>query len=190
MKERGLIFSGPMVRANLDGRKSQTRRVVNPQPVVFDNAGFLDIAALKDPKRHWLPGDRFYMRETYCHGDEWDDTRASEVDPLCGGNDIWYFADGPRPTEGWGKKRPCIHMPKWATRIWFEITDIRVERVQDISEEDAKAEGVEWLPIHPGNSTNYVRSFADLWDSINTKRGYGWIKNPWVFVINYKKIVD
>jgi len=82
---------------------------------------------------------------------------------------------------------PGIHMPKWACRLWLEITGVRVERVQDISEEDARAEGSEWLPIHPGNGTNYIRSFADLWDSINVKRGYGFDVNPLVWVVEFKK---
>lgn len=102
--------------------------------------------------------------------------------------------------SGW---HPSIHMPRWASRITLEITNIRVERLQDISEEDAQAEGVErpildvlppaavtdiW-PFHP-HTGEYRDGFRELWDSINAKRGYGWDLNPWVWVIEFKKVEE
>ena len=100
---------------------------------------------------------------------------------------IWYFADGERPTEGWGKKRSPLFMPKWAARIWLEVTDIRVERLQDISEEDAIREGIgNWIQVQVDTEPSVV--FKDMWDSINAKRGYSWESNPWVFVYDFRRI--
>jgi hypothetical protein len=86
---------------------------------------------------HYNVGDLLWVKESYCHGIEWDDCEPSEVDPLCGGNDIWYFADGKRPTEGWGKKRSLKSMPKWVAREWLEVVSVQVERLQDISSGEA-----------------------------------------------------
>lgn len=182
MKEGGILMIGDNVRAIIDDRKTQTRRVIKPQPTVFDNADYPDIAAMKDPKRHWQAGDRLYVREAYCHGIEWDDEKPIEVDPLCGGNDIWYFADGPRPTDGWGKYRHPRYMPKWASRLWLEITDNRVERVQGINDADAIAEGcyqvqykgaIGFTGMKQTGQTGIYRTptaaFHSLWDSINAK---------------------
>ncbi len=156
MRERGIQFVGPMVRAVLDGRKSVTRRVISPQPNIdpgeFDSAtvnaawqsGHVDVRC-----PYGVHGDRLWVRETWAYfgGAEYlyqrdpsmvvykatraDDLRVPE----------WASADEPG-CDG-GRWRPSIFMPRWASRITLEITEVRVERVQDISEEDAVAEGIE-----------------------------------------------
>ena len=223
---------GWAIKAIAEGRKTQTRRVIQPQPPSHLAVGKdPDLARNGQNVWAWLTreanvvqshikcpygvvGDLLYCREAYCHGIEWDDTKPSEVDPLCGGNDIWYFADGPRPSEGWGKKRPAISMPKWVARYRLKITDITVQRVQDINEEDAIAEGMQYhhytveeqpMPRGENEPEGYwfceprrdlhlafgsaKAAFADVWDSINAKKGYGWnAANPWVWAITFERL--
>jgi hypothetical protein len=197
VKERPILFSGEMVRAILDGNKIQTRRVIVPQPpsltegVIFNPSAFA-------PDYGWYfrpygghakcpygqPGDRLWVRETWCN------IMKDGLRP-----EIHYKADAERPyiedydPSEW-KWRPSIHMPRCASRINLLITNIRVERVQDISEEDAKAEGVvptisEALWNDPIFTHLYRWPFALLWDAINEKRGYGWDVNPFVWVIEF-----
>ncbi len=208
MKERGILFSGPMVRAILSGSKSQTRRVVTPQPthphiVACPNGAewgepdaFLWDAQWEDEQgRHGEfvdsvrcpfggPGDRLYVRETF--------SRCACTNCLT----AWPGKPGPdrigqvhypayqathQGPSGYVWK-PSIHMPRWASRITLEITDVRVERVAAITEEDAKAEGM--APRLPPACIQ----FACLWDQLNWERGYGWNENPWVFVIAFKRV--
>ena len=176
MRELPILFSAEMVKAILDGRKTVTRRVKRP---------------------NYKPGDLLWVKETYCHGVEWDDSKPGEVDPLCGGNDIWYFADGDRPTEGWGKKRSSRFMPKWVARIFLEVVSVRAERLQVITGGEAIREGIEIGSAH-GEPAYYlydsrlhytpdpIESFQTLWDKLNHKRGYGWVTNPWVWRIEFK----
>ena len=168
-KEHPIVFSRSMVRDILYGRKTQMRRAIKPQPTVFDNAGVPDFACLKDPKRHWMVGDKLWVRET------WKPTRSL-------------------------KWRPAIQMPKWAARMWLEITGMRIERLQDISERDAEAEGIEWVDHGAGKTYRDIKEpktmgycwvdpsvpFQDLWDSLNKALGYGWDLNPWVWVIEFR----
>lgn len=227
-KAKPILFSGPMVRAILDGKKTQTRRVVQPIKLheeygkpIWDQAWLDDsygrIPCLKvqfdhhgdtegqTTHRHWAeydPGDMLYVRETWRAGIEWDDTKPSEIDPLCGGNQIRYECDGEmwehtphgssrvgqcKLDDGWGKARPSIHMPRWASRITLEVTGVRVERVQKISRGDIKAEGIT-IPDGPScDAYDDARlDFSRLWDSINAKRGFGWDANPWVWVYEFK----
>ncbi len=194
ISEHPIIFSGEMVRAILAGRKTQTRRVIKPQPEVMhestrpelwwgDNRPlYAESFATYCP--YGLRSQRLWVRETFCVCD--DDQK----------NGMWagehpdhiHRADwnGPDPQyEGFSKWKPSIYMPRWASRILLEITDIRVERVRDISEEDAKAEGVKPTQ-HP--SEGHKESFAKLWDEINEKRGFAWYTNPWVWVVEFKRI--
>ncbi|VVN70895.1 hypothetical protein PS718_00420 [Pseudomonas fluorescens] len=162
-KERPILFSAPMVRAILDGRKTVTRRAVNPQPVLTEGSGFSwkghlfgcgsdNRETTRNFSRHCCPfgkpGDRLWVRETwYCDHSEVmrgpylkpDDLDVSEARD---DGTLVYAADGLTPYEAdqpvW---KPSIHMPRWACRILLEITDVRVERLQDISEEQAQAEG-------------------------------------------------
>ncbi len=194
MKERPIIFSVPMVRAIMEDHKTQTRRVIIPQPhpniVHYDEIKRANIISLRCP--YGSPGDRLWIRET------WRETGSLQSVykgiPKDGTREqIVYAADG----EWDGPWRPSIFMPHWASRVTLEIINIRVERVQEISEEDALAEGVTvqkghlWRPLgskEPMRQYTARQAFGALWDSINAKRGYGWEKNPWVRVIEFKRL--
>lgn len=218
MKERPILFNGAMVHALLDDRKTQTRRVVKVQPPIstrevitfhhpdqrehywaFDGASLLDWAY---PCPYGEVGDRLYVRETWQHsnhpfGPYEDDClvfyRVDYLDdPL--GPDLERSADGIR--RQW---RPSIHMPRACSRITLEVTGVRVERLQDISEEDAIAEGVDGpmcataVGRSPSRATLLpaaVHGFAHLWESINAARGYGWDTNPWVWVVEFKRVTE
>ncbi len=193
-KERPILFSGEMVRAILEGRKTQTRRVVKPQPcemnvwhgAIYDGEIDLDKTPCMESRScpYGVPGDRLWVRETFCTGSFYD--CFQEDGAIC------YRATAGNTTEtdcaAW---RPSIHMPRHASRITLEVTSVRVERVQNISEEDAKEEGVEHFLIPPdGGSAPHIEGFRKLWDSINAKRGFGWAANPWVFVIEFRRVVN
>jgi len=176
MKERPIIFSDEMVRAILAGEKTQTRRVMKPQPVNLVDA----IQWEKCPQG--IPGDRLWVRETWAAPGYLDHRKPSDIEDW---NPILYRADGfiARQFEvGWswhafmfGRWRPSVFMPRWASRINLEIVNVRVERLQDISEEDAKAEGCKG-----------IKEFRATWGRINAKRGYGWESNPYVWVIEFQ----
>lgn len=189
MKERPILFSGPMVRAIMEGRKTQTRRVINPPaPFVSTDEG-LDvewaIGNIHCP--YGVPGDRLWMREThYVQSAGYKDGS---------GTLILYRATEPNAPNTW---TPSIHMPRWASRITLEITDVRVQRVQEISKKDAKEEGIRYLPeAHSWSSDEEyqglgrlmtpISAFAELWDSINAKK-YSWASNPWVWAITFRRI--
>lgn len=173
MKEKPILFSTPMVRAILDGRKTQTRRIVKPQPYpdLDDRMDPIAKGILLDPLRtvKYQKGMILWVRETWrptLHsfpiGPRWDYRATAEEDGA--------------PTEGpW---KPSIFMPKEASRIRIEITNVRIERLWDISKKDAIAEGVQTL--YP------VDHYKRLWESINGKGS--WNKNPCVWVIQFKKI--
>lgn len=219
-KERPILFSGPMVRAILDGRKTMTRRVVKPQHEFAPS--------MRTGKACWEnspfgePGDTLWVRETFAlYGME----AAPEHE-----RPRFYRADDDAkpgyatpPDITW---KPSIHMPRWASRITLKITDVRVERLQEITEADAKAEGCPphiepkwWQGYHrddpllhqcaqddgtgtpPGwlievkpyrdlshmNRSSKVE-FRNLWDSLNSKRGFGWTVNPWVWVLTFQPL--
>lgn len=197
MKERPILFSGAMVRAILDGRKTMTRRVVKPCPIfmdtgippLFDGVDFAD-----DVRVHHCPygqaGDRLWVREKWWNsrGDDSMPTYYAADQFQWNAND-WQCHDGP-----W---RPSIHMPRWASRIVLEVVSVRVERLRDISEDDAVLEGIEptliYEAVHPCGApaelySNRVDEFNLLWDSINAKRGFGWLENPWVWVIEFRRV--
>ncbi|EBV2147828.1 hypothetical protein DN191_18350 [Salmonella enterica subsp. enterica serovar Mikawasima] len=205
MKERGMIFNGEMVRAILEGRKSQTRRVlgtyqdavkfcpewdVNGKQIFIvlgekDHTGMNPvITAIPCP--FGQPGDRIWVRETFrVH------SRATDVATLvyrASVRNSWTeqthrvpvaVCNKPATPEKW---TPSIHMPRWASRITLEITDVRVERLNSITESDAEAEGV----TDTGFGDLLVDGFRYLWKSI-----YGddsWQANPWVWVIEFKRV--
>lgn len=229
MKETGLMFKAPLVRAILDDLKTQTRRpVAMPRKrdsfVMLDHGkGFWPYQSddgeselCSDGCEHrysspfGMPGDRIYVRETVrsCRAYEVQGYKPSEW----GNKPIWFEADGgpTGPTTAWAEKAtPAIHMPKWAARIWLEVIGVRVERLQQITDADALAEGVDRTNTSiPG----YARErFQKLWDSTtgrpalpaneNSKRyarvkqwldthpdTTGWAANPWVWVIDFKRI--
>jgi hypothetical protein len=223
MKERGILMQGESVLGILEGRKSQTRRVIKPQPpeecsihYFLGNESWLD-ESKKAPLRHhweawggelyknrpegWLcgahevkspygqPGDRLWVRETWMP--------FTEAGVLLH-EAIYKAADRPEPDGDTPLKwRPPIFMPRWASRITLEVVNVRVERVQDISEEDCKSEGIKDLIVGVTFSDKKINlsqelglSYRDrykyLWNSINAKRGYGWDVNPYVWVIEFK----
>ena len=182
IKERPILFSGPMVRAILEGRKTQTRRIVKDGIPL----GNWNETLNKCP--YGKPGERLWVRETWA--------------PVTIG--YAYKADGVYIEESpvW-KWKPSIHMPRVASRILLEITDIRVECLQEISEEDAKAEGLrrfakfgveEWggVEAHPQVKNHFrwydkpIEAFKQLWEHINGRES--WKQNPWVWVVEFKMI--
>ena len=197
MKETGLIFKAPMVRAILEGRKTQTRRVA--KPVKHPDLGNLytpgALAMGREPQ-HVIdracplgqPGDRIYVRETFVQGYKEDPETGAVRDYDEEGNDIpmttWYRATDGGITwcddDGWETNvpwKPAIHMPKALARIWLEITGVRVERLQDISHADAVAEGMAF--------DDAIYDYSKLWEKIN---GPGaWDANPWVWVIDFRR---
>ena len=189
-KEYPILFSGAMVRAILGGKKTQTRRIAKPQPpggrCWHDNK--LWWWDRRPPRPHWVMpkyqiGDKLWVRETAYispqgFGDIYDCTH-SDYDNR--GRIVAYCADCPSgrndAAEDYGiNKTPSIFMPRWASRITLEITDVKVERLQQIGGTDAWAEG-----------ELTVGEFIKLWDSLNAKRGFGWEQNPWVWIIDFVK---
>ncbi len=201
MISRPILFSGPMVRAILEGRKTQTRRVLkikNGWKETIEDGKLLWEDKYGDwheaPSPYGQPGDKLWVRETFKRGH----------DSISGS--VMYQADGHiKPglgdfeCESW---RPSIHMPREASRITLEIANVRIERIQEISTIDAKAEGIEILPsgrgyydprydhgaVHLGYFESATEAFQTLWESINFERGFGWEKNPWVWVLEFKRV--
>lgn len=196
MKERPILFSAPMVRAILDGRKTQTRRVVRGQVGALDRGQPTIVGGPACP--YGAPGDRLWVRETWAAIDERGEAvsrRTRHVDQNCGDR-LVYRADDRVLTEQW---RSPLFMPRWASRITLEVTTVRVERLQAITEEDACAEGVtqtdgRWWDGAPHAVKGTPRAlptareaFADLWDAINGKRA-PWSSNPWVWVVSFRRV--
>lgn len=179
-RERPILFNGPMVRAILDGRKTQTRRVCKGQRELSSAHDFQI-----DRCPYGQPGDRLWVREAWRTADHFDHLAPSKLEtwaPL-------KFAAGGAPIGAWagygygGKIRPGIHMPRWASRITLEVTGVRVDRLQDMSRDDAMEEGCPSLNMVVGNTRQW---YADLWDSIN---GAGaWAANPWVWVVEFRRV--
>lgn len=226
MKERPMIFNAEMVRAILDGRKTQTRRIMKKQPepsktrecdFYFPCDKMQSMVHVSDfiPGNSMIPdaheffskccpfgevGDRIWVREAFqgpLVSEELLEEYRAYPEKFENPEYCEYAADGgPRPEycdlddnlrHGW---RPSIHMPRWASRITLEITGVRVERLNAISQEDARAEGVGltgWRPIYsdPDALTPYD-NFALLWESIYGEES--WQVNPWVWVIQFKRI--
>lgn len=203
MKERPILFSAPMVRAILEGRKTQTRRVVKLQPKWRQDIlsrGLGDpcpgVLAYQEGPGIWhcygsmnfceefcpygKPGDRLWVRESFC---PYTTTVYSDQGKSVSEPKAIYAADGGFLLNGY-KWKPSIHMPRWASRITLEITEVRVQRLQEISEGDAVAEGVDWSENPLGVTP--VDYFRDLWESIN---GAGaWSQNPWVWAVSFRRI--
>lgn len=205
MKDHPILFSGEMVRAILEGRKSQTRRVIKPQPV--PNAdGSYDMETKprsgysnENSLRNFLdlycpygdPGDRLWVRETWAVHPSLNSRKPSEIPK----NRVVYFRADPAVNETHYMWRPSIFMPRWMSRITLEIVKVRVERLQEISEEDAIAEGISDANLdddtqlakeHLLRGSLTIDRYARLWCQINGDTGYA--LNPWVWVIEFKKI--
>lgn len=187
MKERPILFSGPMVRAILEARKTQTRRIVKPQFSVFHSihadASISTNRIFRGAYQrircpYGQPGDRLWVRET------WKEKKRHQLSYI-GLPAIEYAATG----ESVGPWKPSIFMTRWASRLTLEIVRVRVERLRDISEEDAMAEGVYPMKgIEPSGSEweSCKLGFAELWQFINGPDS--WDSNPWVWVIEFKKL--
>lgn len=202
MKERPILLNAEMVRAVLDGRKTQTRRMLTPRQLkMIDAAASIgECYPLESGHQHensqsyyreWCPfgavGDRLWVRETF-NGFWLDDDVIQEIkDGISKASELCsYRADYPDGSEAFEGWTPSIHMPRWASRITLEITGVRVERLRDLSEDDAKSEGV--TPPSGGVLPGWEHriNFRELWMSI-----YGtdnWEANPWVWVIEFKRV--
>lgn len=194
MKELPMLFNGEMVRAILDGRKTQTRRPMKVQPP--ENwGGDNERAAMATHCPHGVAGDRIWVRETWApiptHNGSGRPASYNDPNNRYYGRKAWYYADNDRPT--WvGKWIPSIHMPRWACRLVLEITNVRVQRVQEISGEDALKEGID-DSRHPddccgGLGISPSGIFINLWDSCYGKSNFSWNKNPWVWALTFKRV--
>ena len=236
MRERPILFRGLMVRALLEGRKTQTRRIVKPQPVggdrIHESEDGWVVGRMRDSENAWgelhcpygVPGDRLWVRERWRIG-AWDENegriaidyadgpdkrwRSDQTDDdgekfnrlwqgscdelhrkriLADSNGQYHWKPGESPLR-WRSGR---FMPRWASRITLEVTDVRVHRLQEISDEDAIAEGLiehgsGFLGFHGGPWQRHPEdAYSNLWDSIN---GPGsWASNPWVWAITFRRI--
>ncbi|WP_460143117.1 hypothetical protein [Pseudomonas sp. S3_B08] len=207
IKERPILFSAPMVRAVLDGRKTVTRRPVKVQPRSRADIGsygkgqpFIrnpDVTKCNPECPFGNPGDRLWVRETwYCDHNEvmrGPYLKPDDLDVIEARDDgtLVYAADGLTPYEAdqpvW---KPSIHMPRWASRILLEITDVRVERLQDISRADIRAEGLQCPPELASDdvSPNYRDWYPEAWKELWNSTGGDWDANPWVWVVEFKRV--
>lgn len=199
MKERGMIFNGEMVRALLDGRKTQTRRTVKPQPDEDGLAKVINGPWVDTSERNYrCPfgdiGDRIWVRETwssdfanyYPNDRVWyaaDNNRQLDIEVVNGVRGIYSPESDVHVPFRW---HPSIHMPRWASRILLEITNVRVERLNSISEEDAGREGYPAVPAPYGGHMDKWLWFRQLWDGIYPEQSFK--HNPWVWVISFKRV--
>jgi len=211
-REIPIIFNGDMVRAILAGQKTQTRRPINPAPMMITDSSAVPWEGDPETLAKLLkksgkacpfgqPGDLLWVRETWSQiddtefgGERWIDYRATPKYPESSGRRPAGWDDEPENTPlRW---RQSIHMPRWASRILLRVTAVRVERVQDLSEQDAMAEGVTEMMFHPGRCLSQcasgisfpsaISAYRDLWESI-----YGnWDVNPWVWVVEFERATD
>jgi hypothetical protein len=192
MKERPLLFSGPMVRALLNGSKTETRRVFKSknggvQPRANDLPGMRQI--LRNCP-YGQRGDRLWVRETWAYGIHALNSRNAEQE----GPWVYRADDASEQGRLCDRWHPSIHMPRWASRIMLEITGVRVERLQDIGADDAYAEGAaQWAAENAerllGEGEKYrniVQAYKALWQSINGPDA--WDENPWVWVVEFKRV--
>jgi hypothetical protein len=187
VRERPILFSSEMVKAILSGAKTQTRRIMKPQPQEFANPpywrwsngsklGPFAVASGDRPSifGRWVPGERLWVREAWRTDRCYDHLKPSALNPKC---PIYY---GSKIIAGYHKARPSIHMPRWASRLTLEITDVRVERIQEITAEDAIAEG---RSLNHDDPSGY---FPETWNKIN---GPGaWERNDFCWCITFRKL--
>lgn len=215
MADKGIIFSAPMVRALLGGRKTQTRRLIKPRRAhsLFDGS-WTDSYVLDPGNSTWraddlfcAAGDRLYVRESYFQFGHWEQVEGKLTN---GGRQKWGFIGVPslvqfdEPKEGYALARsrdnplvPCWHkrlgrfMPRNLSRMWLAVTNVRVQRLQDITEEDAQAEGVDRL-VFDGEAFyagfpegTYRCGFAGIWSHLHTAEGEHWDDNPWIVAVSF-----
>lgn len=195
-----------MVRAILEGHKTQTRRVIKPQPdEVFERSGDVLLAWGEEARSVSVQcpfgqlGDRLWVKEAWRTQVDFHDEQTPAQ--MCGAENLLYDADADWSlNKTVGRPRSPIHMPRWASRITLEVFSVRVERLQAITEADIRAEGFGWeyddwrdevssIAAPPGSTYQTLTEFfAGRWDDINHKRGHGWDTNPWVWVIEFKQV--
>ena len=234
MKETRFFIPQQLIPATLEGRKTQARVTIEPQPYYpepekTDNGLYIDAYNKTNEWVWWgkdnriygkdsyycpfgVVGDRLWVPEVWCPVDDtefgedkWVDYRATPRYAEPGVSHPAGWENAPNDLEALHWRSPVV-MPRWASRILREITNVRVERLQDISEADAVAEGIEILDTTLGGENIYpdysnkpgewwrrycqtkdpIKSFASLWDSIYAKRGHPWVKNDWVWVVEFK----
>lgn len=193
MTDRPIIFSAPMVRALLDGRKSQTRRVLKPQPEYLGGYGDeadpeewgwigddgTPLSVLDICPNGYRTGDRLYVREAFSY-EALDVDRNGFMPP-------WYWADGNPESGNYTRLRPSIHMPRWASRLTLTVTDVRVQRLNNISAADAIAEGCH---VYANSATidcdtpDPRTEYRALWNSIHGPEA--WALNPWVCALTFE----
>lgn len=199
MKEKPILFSGPMIRAIIANTKTQTRRIFKPDRMTWDANGRYTTHAMRGGELsitgsgpfkpsswlHYCPygqpgGDRLYVRETWAAPHAYD-----HLPPRLIPQDarIHYAATEDRGGLLW---RPSIHMPRWASRITLEIARVRVERLHACNEVDAIAEGAPWAACGAPQEGSHKAGFTQLWEQIN---GHGsWEANPWVWVTEFRRL--
>ena len=206
VREHPILFSVPMVRAILEGKKTQTRRIIKPQPqgdllkMLGHYAVFSDKHVLSCP--YGQPRDHLWVRETWTENDrgqnitkrEWEDIyQLLDLDTFC---TEFGLPDASPRTAKW---HPSIFMPRDHSRVLLEIVEIRAERLQAITEDDAIAEGVTDKAYPAGDYDGgyvehelgtWIGGYMALWDSINVKRGYSWQSNPWVWVVTFRALLN
>lgn len=204
MADRPIIFSAPMVRALLDGRKTQTRRILKPP---YGTLEYLRDGTWRPIYTKCFPGDRLYVREAFNafqfsqDGDEAWPVKIPTLEECKEADELGYRYGAPQivhresdRARKWfsdQKWRPSIHMPRWASRLTLTVTDVRVQRLQDISEGDAIAEGCDPVHVAPGGSTgnpsdgwlSYSEGFRTLWNSLHGPDA--WDANPWVVALTF-----
>lgn len=215
MATKPILFNTQMVRAILDGRKSCTRRIVKPQWKECPNCKYVHNEYIYDnlaenvycarcgyplvPERRapYQPGDILYVRETWerfecwnCEGDEKGncpkEPKKSVLDKTCG----CYMYRATDEISGDAKWHPSIHMPKEAARIWLKVTDVRVERLQEITADDIRNEGLSSAAVHCGDMEIALKEWEDLWNSTIKKSDlgrYDWNASPRVWVIEFER---
>lgn len=198
MKERPILFHARSIKGILAGRKTQTRRIINPQPQANGGVGFTPIRPYRTSLGQWnwviaetghgcrdpfncpygVPGDRLWVKEAIGKSHQYPD----------GTVDSYYVADDAMTVgDRWPWKRPRLNgmfCPRGLSRITLEVTGVRVERVQDISNEDALAEGIDGLTLGQPPRID----FASLWNDTNGKGA--WDRNDWCWVVDFKRILD
>ncbi|NTS30710.1 hypothetical protein HQ945_05540 [Phyllobacterium sp. BT25] len=187
MADRPILFSAPMVQALLAGRKTQTRRIIKPRghASLFDGSWTDDYvldpgnASWRAKELRFCIGDRLYVRE---HWRTWSTSDHLPPSQLKVGTAVDYIVDGADVLHG--KHRQAMHMPRWASRLTLLVTDVRVERLQDCSEADALAEGVERIVFPERGDWGWPqRKYRKIWENIN---GAGsWEANPWVVAVSF-----
>ena len=207
MSIKPILFNAEMVRANLEGRKSCTRRIVKgfipndakwgytaftPKGCISCRGTFADGYGEKFFKLPCKPGDILYVRETVWQKIGYYLDIDGETKPSWY-NDFKYVASDEKPETGLNYswvKRPSIHMPKEAARIWLKVTDVRVERLQNITADGIRNEGLSSAAVHCGDVEIALKEWENLWNSTIKKSDldrYGWDANPWVWVIEFDR---